>query len=64
MNGDDLRRVTHEKAVLSLTRPTTDIRLLVRHDPQPDGLQVSHMQPVLCRDTEPNGLQVNYDSSF
>ena len=60
MNGDDLCRATHEKAILSLTRPTTQIRIVVRHDPQPEGFQVSHTWPVVCHDTEPEGFQVSH----
>ena len=41
MNGDDLCQATHEKAILSLTRPTTELQLLVRRDPQPEELEVS-----------------------
>ena len=42
VNGDDLRQATHEKAVLSLMKPSSEIQLVVRHDPQPDGFQVSN----------------------
>ena len=50
MNDDDLRHATHEEAVVSLTQPTTEIRLVVQRDPQPEGLQVSCTQLVVGRD--------------
>ena len=40
VNGEDLRAATHEKAILCLTQSTSELQLVVRHDPQPDGLQV------------------------
>jgi len=60
VNGDDLRQATHEKAILSLMRPTREIHLVVRHDPQPDGFQVSYVQPVVFCGTQPDGFQVGY----
>jgi len=42
VNGDDLHQATHEKAIMSLTQSTTEVHLVVRHDPQPDGFQVSY----------------------
>ena len=40
VNGKDIRRATHQEAVMALIAPTHEIVLHVRHDPQPEGLQV------------------------
>ena len=39
VNGVDVRRATHNEAVAALITPVHEVRLLVRHDPQPPGLQ-------------------------
>lgn len=40
VNGKDVRKASHQEAVLALIAPTQEIVLDIRHDPQPDGLQV------------------------
>ncbi|XP_038600883.1 protein scribble homolog isoform X3 [Tachyglossus aculeatus] len=38
-NGTDLRHATHQEAVSALLAPTPELRLLVRRDPPPPGMQ-------------------------
>ena len=40
VNGKDLSNATHQEAVMALIAPTYEIRVKVRHDPPPKGLQV------------------------
>lgn len=40
VNGSDVRNATHQQAVQWLVSQQGDIELLVRHVPQPEGLQV------------------------
>ena len=42
VNNKDIRQATHQEAVMALIAPTFEIILEVRHDPMPNGLQVSH----------------------
>ncbi|PVD32583.1 hypothetical protein C0Q70_08025 [Pomacea canaliculata] len=39
VNGKDVRKCTHQEAVMALIAPTYEILLKVRHDPPPKGLQ-------------------------
>ncbi|KAK7489162.1 hypothetical protein BaRGS_00019540, partial [Batillaria attramentaria] len=39
VNGKDVRKSTHQDAVMALIAPTHEILLKVRHDPPPKGLQ-------------------------
>ena len=39
VNGKDVRKATHQEAVMALIAPTFEIVLEVRHDPPPPGLQ-------------------------
>ncbi|XP_041361778.1 protein scribble homolog [Gigantopelta aegis] len=39
VNGKDVSKSTHQEAVMTLIAPTHEIRLKVRHDPPPTGLQ-------------------------
>ena len=41
VNGKDMRNATHQEAVAALIANVSLIKLLVRHDPPPKGLQVS-----------------------
>ena len=41
VNGKDVRKASHQEAVTALIAPTLEIVLLIRHDPQPPGLQVT-----------------------
>jgi hypothetical protein len=41
VNGKDVTKCKHQEAVMALIAPTYDIHLVVRHDPPPNGLQVS-----------------------
>lgn len=41
VNGTDVTHATHQEAVMELLRPGDTITLTVRHDPLPDGYQVS-----------------------
>jgi protein scribble len=43
VDGVDMSNATHQEAVLALLQPPHQIRLTVRHDPQPRGLMVSAM---------------------
>ena len=43
MNGNDVRRASHQEAVTFLIAPVQDVYLTVRHDPSPPGLQVRHL---------------------
>ena len=40
VNNKDLTSATHQEAVMALIAPTYEIRVKVRHDPPPKGLQV------------------------
>ena len=40
VNGNDVRRASHQEAVTFLIAPVPDVYLTVRHDPPPPGLQV------------------------
>lgn len=40
VNGKDMRHSTHQEAVAALIANVSLIKLLVRHDPPPKGLQV------------------------
>ncbi len=40
VNGRDVRRATHQEAVMALISPTFEIVLEVQHDPPPPGLKV------------------------
>lgn len=40
VNGKDMRNSTHQEAVAALIANVSLIKLLVRHDPPPKGLQV------------------------
>ena len=40
VNGNDVRRASHQEAVNFLIAPVPDVYLTVRHDPPPAGLQV------------------------
>ena len=44
MNGKDLSTATHQEAVMALIAPTYEIRVKVRHDPPPKGLQVRKIE--------------------
>lgn len=46
VNGKDVRKCSHQEAVMALIAPTHEILLKVRHDPPPAGLQV---RPHLSR---------------
>ncbi|XP_053382330.1 protein scribble homolog isoform X4 [Mercenaria mercenaria] len=39
VNGKDMKNATHQEAVMALIAPTYEIRVKVRHDPPPKGLQ-------------------------
>ncbi|GCC40514.1 hypothetical protein chiPu_0024859, partial [Chiloscyllium punctatum] len=39
VNGIDLRHATHQEAVMALLSNQQEIRLLVRRDPAPPGMQ-------------------------
>lgn len=41
VNGTDVTQATHQEAVMELLRPGDQITLSVRHDPLPEGFQVS-----------------------
>lgn len=41
VNGKDMRNATHQEAVAALIANVSLVKLLVRHDPPPKGLQVS-----------------------
>lgn len=41
VNGTDVTQATHQEAVMELLRPGDKITLSVRHDPLPEGFQVS-----------------------
>lgn len=41
VNGADVTQATHQEAVMELLRPGDFITLTIRHDPLPDGYQVS-----------------------
>lgn len=41
VNGTDVTQATHQEAVMELLRPGDSITLTVRHDPLPEGYQVS-----------------------
>lgn len=41
VNGTDVTQATHQEAVMELLRPGDSITLTIRHDPLPDGYQVS-----------------------
>lgn len=40
VNNRDVTQATHLEAVEALLQPTSEVILLVRHDPQPAGLKV------------------------
>jgi len=40
VNNRDISHATHLEAVDALLQPTSEVVLLVRHDPQPAGLKV------------------------
>jgi hypothetical protein len=40
VNNRDVSQATHLEAVEALLQPTSEVVLLVRHDPQPAGLKV------------------------
>lgn len=51
VNGADVTQATHQEAVMELLRPGDVITLTIRHDPLPEGYQVSrfffsHWLPV------------------
>lgn len=41
VNGTEVTQATHQEAVMELLRPVEKITLTVRHDPLPEGYQVS-----------------------
>lgn len=43
VNGTDVTQATHQEAVMELLRPGDQITLSVRHDPLPEGFQVSDL---------------------
>ncbi|XP_052234956.1 protein scribble homolog isoform X4 [Dreissena polymorpha] len=43
VNGKDVTGATHQEAVMALIAPTYEIRVRVRHDPPPKGLQHEHL---------------------
>ena len=47
VNGKDIRKSTHQEAVMALIAPTQEIVLDIRHDPQPPGLQVRVLVHVI-----------------
>ncbi|CAF1599774.1 unnamed protein product, partial [Adineta ricciae] len=56
VNNRDVSQATHLEAVEALLQPTTEVVLLVRHDPQPAGLR----DVTLTRQTgEPLGIRIN-----
>lgn len=40
VNDEDVTKMTHQDAVLTLLKPTEEITLTVQHDPLPDNFQV------------------------
>ncbi|CAH1400363.1 unnamed protein product [Nezara viridula] len=40
VNGEDLTKCRHDEAVMSLLKPSEQIKLLIQHDPLPEGFQV------------------------
>ncbi|XP_014280557.1 protein lap4 isoform X3 [Halyomorpha halys] len=40
VNGEDLTKCRHDEAVMALLKPTEHIKLLIQHDPLPEGFQV------------------------
>lgn len=40
VNEEDVTKMTHQDAVLTLLKPTEEITLTVQHDPLPDNFQV------------------------
>lgn len=50
VNGTDVTSATHQEAVMELLRPGDGITLTIRHDPLPDGYQVSlvYYYSTLC----------------
>ena len=44
MNHRDVSQATHLEAVDALLQPTSEVVLLVRHDPQPFGLKVNFIK--------------------
>jgi hypothetical protein len=46
VNNRDVSQATHLEAVDALLQPTSEVVLLVRHDPQPFGLKVISNQIV------------------
>ncbi|UJR16267.1 hypothetical protein I4U23_003174 [Adineta vaga] len=56
VNNRDVSQATHLEAVEALLQPTSEVVLLVRHDPQPAGLK----EVTLTRHTgEPLGIRIN-----
>lgn len=46
MNNRDVSQATHLEAVDALLQPTSEVILLVRHDPQPAGLKVNRVDEL------------------
>lgn len=46
VNGTDVTQATHQEAVMELLRPGDYITLTIRHDPLPDGYQVSFVLTI------------------
>ena len=42
-----MQKATHHEAVAALIKNTPEIRLLVRHDPPPPGIQVSYLMAAI-----------------
>lgn len=40
VNDEDVTKMTHQDAVLTLLKPTEEITLTVQHDPLPENFQV------------------------
>ena len=47
VNGKDMKDASHRDAVMALIAPTYEIRVIVRHDPPPKGLQVCNSSQVV-----------------
>jgi hypothetical protein len=47
VNNRDVCQATHLEAVEALLQPTSEVVLLVRHDPQPFGLKVIQIEILL-----------------
>lgn len=47
VNGKDISKATHQDAVMALIAPTYEIKLVVRHDPPPLGMQVLLFMPPI-----------------